>query len=88
MKSIVYFVVQIHVHELIVIRVLGAHCRPENTKQNRTEMHCWRETKFFGDFPQLAGGAGGEPHQVAELERRRVRVSGRSPAPLINAGDA
>lgn len=42
MKSIVYFVVQIHIHELIVVRGLSQHCRPESTKQNRREMHCRR----------------------------------------------
>lgn len=89
MQSIVYFVVQIHVHELVVIRVLGgAHCRPENTQYQRTGMHRCGETEFLRDFPPPAGGVGAEPHQVAELERRRVRVSGGSPAPLIKAGDA
>lgn len=43
MKSVVYFVVQMHIHELIVIRGLSQHCTPESTKKNRREMHCWRD---------------------------------------------
>lgn len=66
MESIVYFVVQVHIHELIIVRVLGRHYRPENTKQNRREMHCRRETKLL---PQPAVGTRPEALQGAEKER-------------------